>query len=151
MTVEFANKQAVLDRFKRIPETTGMSVRDTMNALVLHLLGYIKTQKLSGQVLHRRTGQLSRSMTSLVEQDGKEIKGEVSTNIPYAFTHEFGATITPREANYLVFQVNGRWVSTKQVTIPARPFMKPSLDENRDEYIKRLRQAFAQGARGRSV
>lgn len=40
----------------------------------------------------------------------------------YAATHQFGATIRPRDKKALKFQVNGHWFTVKQVVIPPRPF-----------------------------
>lgn len=45
----------------------------------------------------------------------------VGTNFEYAKTHQYGATIVPKEKPALKFMVNGHWVSVKKVTIPARP------------------------------
>ncbi len=39
----------------------------------------------------------------------------------YVRVHEYGATITPKRANWLVFKAaDGGWVRTKSVTIPPR-------------------------------
>jgi phage gpG-like protein len=41
----------------------------------------------------------------------------------YGPVHQFGATIQAKHAAYLRFVVGGKWVSKKEVTIPARPFL----------------------------
>jgi phage gpG-like protein len=72
-----------------------------------------------GQPL-RDTGRLQRSITS--KPDAKGVT--VGTNVKYAKTHQFGATIVPVKAKRLVFPgPNGRLIFAKKVTIPARPFM----------------------------
>jgi phage virion morphogenesis protein len=49
---------------------------------------------------------------------------EVGSNLEYAATHQFGATIKPREANALAFRLpGGQFVTVGQVEIPARPFL----------------------------
>ena len=63
----------------------------------------------------------------------------VGTNNIYAATHQFGVsgrTIQPRKAKVLRFQIGGRWVSARTVTIsiPARPFL--GLSEEEDAEIK---------------
>lgn len=48
----------------------------------------------------------------------------VGTNLIYAAVHQDGATIRPKSAKALKFRLpNGAWVTTKAVTIPARPFI----------------------------
>jgi phage gpG-like protein len=37
--------------------------------------------------------------------------------------HQLGGTIRAVRAEFLSFRLNGKWVRTKQVTIPARPFI----------------------------
>lgn len=48
---------------------------------------------------------------------------EVGTSKIYAAVHQFGATIEPRHAPYLVFSLGGRVVHATSVTIPARPYL----------------------------
>lgn len=49
---------------------------------------------------------------------------EWGTNMIYAGVHQFGATIRPVRANALRFQIPGvGWITRKEVTIPARPFI----------------------------
>ncbi len=45
------------------------------------------------------------------------------SNKVYAAIHQFGGTIKPVHAKALRFHLGGRWVSMKQVTIPARPYL----------------------------
>jgi len=71
-----------------------------------------------GNIL-RDTGRLRNSLTYEVQGD----RVTVGTNVLYAPVHQFGATITAKRAPFLVFQVGGRWVRKKSVTIPARPFL----------------------------
>jgi phage virion morphogenesis protein len=64
--------------------------------------------------------------------------GEVSwgSGMIYAAVHQFGATIVPKNAKALSFQLglDGRRVFAKSVTIPARPYLGISL-EDREEII----------------
>lgn len=48
----------------------------------------------------------------------------VASNWEFAHVHQLGAVIRPKRAKALRFRLaDGRWVFTKKVTIPARPFM----------------------------
>lgn len=71
----------------------------------------------------------------------------VGTNVIYAATHQYGARriIRARRKKALRFQVNGQWISKKQVsvTIPARPFLGLSdedmenIKETLEEYLSK--------------
>lgn len=72
-----------------------------------------------GQPL-RDTGRLQRSITSQVIGDAAVI----GTNVRYARTHQFGATILPVKAKRLAVPLAGGGSAfLKKATIPSRPFM----------------------------
>lgn len=73
----------------------------------------------TGQPLKNTGVNLLKSITSREDADGATI----GTNKFWAPVHQFGATIIPKNAQRLVFQINGVPVFAKSVTIPARPFM----------------------------
>lgn len=53
----------------------------------------------------------------------------VGTNLIYAGVHQFGATIRPKAASHLVFRLATGVVLAKSVTIPARPYLGISDDD----------------------
>lgn len=70
-----------------------------------------------------------RLLRSVVSRAGKDFV-EVGTNLKVpggaaslGAVHQFGADIKPKTAKFLAFRIGGRLVLTKQVKIPARPFM----------------------------
>lgn len=70
-----------------------------MQRLAIELQGNVKEDKLSGQVLHVRTGTLRRSINQRVESSGSQIVATVGTNVEYAAIHEYGfhGQVTVRE------------------------------------------------------
>ena len=46
-----------------------------------------------------------------------------SGSLAGAAIHQYGGTIRAVRANFLRFRLNGKWVMTKQVKIPARPYI----------------------------
>jgi len=54
----------------------------------------------------------------------------------YAAIHEFGGVITAHTTRGLIFQIEGQWIRTHSVTIPAKPYLRPVFDTNRDEIIE---------------
>lgn len=72
----------------------------------------------TGQPL-RDTGRLQRSITSQVQGDAVV----VGTNVRYARTHQYGATILPKNGEFLRVPVGDGFLFLRRVRIPARPFM----------------------------
>ena len=87
--------------------------------------------------LNVRSGSLRRSITSGVNIKGNSVVGSLGSNLIYARIHELSGTIRPRTGQYLRFQIEGQWKTVKSVFIPARPFLRPAIDENISE-IKNL-------------
>lgn len=57
---------------------------------------------------------------------------EIGTNVIYAAVHQFGATITAQSAGALFFRLaDGTAVQAGSVTIPARPYLGISVDDER--------------------
>jgi hypothetical protein len=53
----------------------------------------------------------------------------ILNNTYYANWLEKGVTINAKNKKYLRFKVNGEWKSCESVTVPARPFVQPAVDE----------------------
>lgn len=56
---------------------------------------------------------------------------EVGTNKPYAAAHQFGVTIKPVHGTHLRFMIGGKPVYARSVTIPARPYLGISAEDER--------------------
>lgn len=87
------------------------------------------------------SGRLAASLTSRLAGRGLELQGTLAARAPYAAAQEYGAVIQARRAAYLKFQVQGRWVQVKRVTLPARPFLGPSADDAAGELERLIIQA----------
>jgi phage gpG-like protein len=79
------------------------------------------------------TGLLRRSIHTTVKPEGSSVTGTIGSDVVYARIHEYGGTIVPRTAKWLQFKVNGQWVRTDKVTIPARPFLTPAITKNQEK------------------
>lgn len=85
------------------------------------------TRERAGEVLNVITGRLRGSISGkVVGSDTLEFGA--GSNVKYARIHEFGGTIKAKNAPWLTFPVGGRWARVKQVEIPARPYVKPSIE-----------------------
>lgn len=83
----------------------------------------------------RDTGRLANSFTSRPTERGFV----VGTNVSYAATHQYGATIVPKNRKELRFKGRGKgWIFAKRVVIPARPMVPwPHLSEKWSIAIKK--------------
>lgn len=89
------------------------------------------------------TGELRRSITSEVYQEGGEIVGKVFTPLEYAPYVEFGTGLFAENGGRTDVPWNyqddeGNWHSTSGMK--PRPYMRPALDENRAQIIRILKE-----------
>ena len=96
-----------------------------------HIITTYAADNARNQLNKHPTGNLTNSFS--VKREGKWILAGVF-GVIYAKIHEFGGIIKARNKPFLAFQVDGgEWVFTKSVTIPARPYMRPAVDNNQGE------------------
>jgi HK97 gp10 family phage protein len=88
------------------------------------------------------TGDLARSITSKVETTGNEVVGTVFTPLEYAPYVEYGTGLFAEAGNgrkdvpWHYQDDEGEWHSTSGQH--PQPFMRPALDENREQIVKIL-------------
>jgi phage gpG-like protein len=70
--------------------------------------------------LKSREASLWRSI-KVQNVTSREVK--FGSDRPYAAIHQFGGIIRAKNGGYLKFQVGGKWIYAKQVTMPPRPYM----------------------------
>jgi len=133
-------------RSVKLKKTTDRMSKNMDKGLVqaaILLQGSIKKDFLSGQVLNVRTNRLRSSVTYTNPEGspgGRFLK--VGTNVKYAPIHEYGATIVPKTAKVLRFNIPGvGWRSAHKVIIPPRPFMKPALKDNSDKIVRIIQKS----------
>jgi len=101
----------------------------------------------AGSRLAVGVGRLWRSLTHQVRIDGSRITAKVGTNVKYARIHEFGGRIRAKKGGWLHFKVGGQWVKVKEVVIPERPFLRPSVVEKFQATLKHVKDAVMEGYR----
>ena len=88
-------------------------------------------------------GELRRSITSKVEQNGNELQGVVFTPLEYAPYVEFGTGLFAEEGGrqdvpWHYKDDEGQWHTTSGMK--PHPFMRPALDENREQIIRIIKE-----------
>lgn len=81
-----------------------------------------------GAGILRESGMAGGLMGSIAMRAGRD-EVEVGSNKIYAAVHQFGATITPKAGQFLIFRMGGRLAIARSVTIPARPYLGVSGDD----------------------
>lgn len=173
INVTLVGKEAVLGKFRERREKVGAAIYKAMGREMSKLAEYVRTSKLSGQVLKNRTGTLRRSIHAMATREEGVISGQVGTNVEYAHVHEHGfhgpvqvreherhnksslkakrAGNTARRAGNAQRFVQARLneasaistvhAHTRQMNMPERAFLRPSLTERRQAVIDALRQS----------
>lgn len=160
LNIQITGDREVIARFTAMPDRIRRALLKKVTQLSLQLEGHIKSDKLSGQVLHVRSGKLRASIFSTATQTGDRTEGRAASSgdVKYAAIHEFGGTIDIPEitakGKALAFMMNGKQVFFKKVaahtvTMPERSFMRSSLADMKDQIITEMTQAVREGAQER--
>lgn len=107
-------------------------------------IGFIKLNM--DKVLARRSGNLIGSVT-IDEKYSSAHRAWVTfgPHTVYAAIHEFGGIIRPTNGPYLVFEVDGQLIFTKVVQMPARPYLRPAMEDHQNDIIDTLKVGLVQG------
>lgn len=145
---------SVLDeRLKRIPQQLHQSILRAVTRLAIEIQGYVKTDKLSGQALHVRTGTLRRSINFKVVDTPVRIGATVGTNVEYAAAHEYGfqGPVTVKAHLRQMSMAFGKPVANpreiavrsfvRQVNLPERSFLRSALQDFEPRILSDLREA----------
>lgn len=158
---EILGVPAVTAKLKRIPPDVQLALGKSVGRICLALVRTVKQNKLTGQVLHVRSGRLRRSIHSEVSSTETAVTGIVGTNVEYAAAHEYGFTGTESVRQHLrtITQAFGRAIKggavqvqvsahSRQVNLPERSFLRSALREMAPEITMQLRQAVNNALRG---
>lgn len=134
----------VLNRLRAASPEIVARVKPTMYRLAIMLQRKVKTEKLSGQVLHVRSGTLRRSISQRVTVEGGLLTGVVGTNLKYGRVHEYGGRVSIRE--HVRKSRIGTIYTVRQHdrTFPERSFLRSSLAELLPTIRKELQVAARQ-------
>jgi len=90
------------------------------------------------------TGTLRRYLhSSKPTRKSGQWEVQVGTNLRYAAIHEYGGIIKAKNKPFLVFKIGGKLIFTKSVQIPARPYLRPAFDSQKDAAITEVGEALA--------
>ena len=136
--------EALLARLSGAHDRLQASLLQAVERLSIRVQSEVKEGKLTGQVLHVRTGTLRRSINRVVEQDDRKTVATVGTNVVYGRIHEYGyqGTVDVREH---ARNVGGTSTTVRahqrNVNLPERSFLRSTLREYEGEINATLREA----------
>ena len=131
---------------------------------MIYAEGYVKTEKLSGQVLRNRTGHLRASIVAGVDRAPGTITGFYGVpqgpTLVYGRAHEFGfaGVVTVKEHLRRVTEAFGRPLAepvlatvgahTRAMHLPPRSYLRTTLEELRPLFERELGAALPEAVRG---
>lgn len=165
--------EAISRELQRLAQEVSPDSR-TMQILLIRIANKIvnDAKKNVAQVLVMRSGKLRRSIGFKLREGGVDIG---SFGVPYANIHEFGGRITPKGRKFLTIpqerafigrsalnfdlsfgrldgkpylftkQKTAAYRLVRQVTIPARPYLRPAFEENEEFAIDLIRRTLISG------
>ena len=137
ITMRVRGDKEVMRRLETMNDRIRMSLRRAIEKEAIFETGYVKKNKLSGQVLNVRTGTLRRSINYRIESGDKFVTAKIGTNVIYAAIHEYGGVIHHyARSSTKTHKTSNGW----DVKMPMRSFMRSTLRDNRDRIFESLRK-----------
>jgi len=161
LSVQVSGDTELIERIGKMPSGVHNALLRKITALAIEMQRKIRVDKLSGQVLNKRTGALQSSIFQEVSDERTAIIATVSAgkDVPYAAIHEYGGVtkphdIYPKNAKALHFFIGGKEVFAKVVhhpgsKMPERSYMRSTLADMKQEIIDGMTDAVRQGANGK--
>lgn len=136
INIEFLNVDSVLSALDDIGDSP--EVRNALGRACAVV------ERSAKQKAPKDTGALRRSITSKIEVEGNEIVGTVYTPLEYAPYVEYGTGLFAEEGGrkdvpWCYQDDKGDWHTTSGQK--PQPFMRPALNENREEIIRIVKEA----------
>lgn len=144
INIQIVGDKALSLKLNYMTEKTKKSLTQAITILSIKLKNHIIKDKLSGQVLNHRTGNLWRSIQQEVHSEGTSIIGKVFSagDVKYAAIHEYGGSVRTRLGTGVGKPKPG---GKATIEMPERSFMRSSLADMRDEIVERLSVAVGDG------
>ena len=139
-----ADLAEIVNSFEERKRLVKTNLYNAFRRIARELASYIKYQKLSGQVLNRKSGRLMGSVGMSVTQSDGDFQLRVfagGEEAPYAIVHELGGTIQV-PAHMSASRLGCQYmIAAHSARYPQRSFMRTSLEENEDAISEKIQEA----------
>lgn len=138
MSFEIDGLDNVLENISAVSDNT-----DKLEAAIVRAC--LLVERSAKQKAPKGNGDLARSISSKVETSGSEVIGTVFTPLFYAPYVEYGTGLFAEAGNgrkdvpWHYQDDEGEWHTTSGMK--PQPFMRPALNENREQIIRMLEDA----------
>ena len=175
ISFQVVGDKAVVARLQTLPDRLRVVLIARMQAFTALMVGRVRREKLSGNPLHRRSGNLSASIRQDVQNTPASVIGRVYSDgtVPYAKVHEFGGAVTVPGHLAKGYSAKGRWQTMSQAfgrpimpmavyipkhdvgsyvvrsytyTAKVRSFLRTTLAESRDRFVTMVKGALREAA-----
>lgn len=138
MAIELEGLEGVLEALQDIEDTEQLESVLTKCCLLV--------ERTAKQKALKDTGELRRSITSEVRNNGTALEGVIYTPLEYAPYVEYGTGLFAENGGRQDVPWNykddeGNWHSTSGMK--PQPFMRPAFNENRERIIEMIKESVA--------
>ena len=135
MSIQFQGLEEILNSLEKVADTQNFEAALGKACAVV--------ERAAKQNAPKGTGELRRSITSKIEENGGELQGIVYTPLEYAPYVEYGTGLFAENGGRQDVPWNyqddkGEWHSTSGQH--PHPYMRPALDDNREEILRILKE-----------
>jgi len=139
MSIQVEGADALIERLESMVD------EDTIRRALGRVCALV--ERSAKQKAPKGTGELRRSISSEIRQDGEGLTGVVFTPLYYAPYIEFGTGLFAEEGGrqdvpWCYQDDEGEWHSTSGQH--PRPYMRPALNENREQIKRILKEAITE-------
>lgn len=139
LRMEFIGGDVLAAVLRSYGDKVQTAIVQSVGRSALRLQREVMQNRLSGQVLNVRAGNLRRSIHQQVTNTGSAVIGEVNTNVRYGKAHEYGfaGTVNVKASLRQVRQAFGRPLKSpryvqvrahsRNVRLPERSFLRSAL------------------------
>jgi len=126
-----------------------LELERALGVAAAEVIGYTQKKRLSGPKMPRGEsggffgsrlavgqhygGHLRDSLTKRVKVTGQKVTAKIGTNVGYGAVHEFGKSVKR---------------GSKMIKMPLRPWLRPSVQEERPRILKQILAAMMRSYRG---
>jgi phage gpG-like protein len=107
-TARVEGEARTIDNLRKGQGAVKVERKQRMEQASMYLQNYIQRNKLSGNPLKRRTGNLANQMNYNVTETGDNVIGRVGNRMVYAAMHETGKT---KDGSTSIIPKNGKYLS----------------------------------------
>ena len=143
---------AVSIGYAEAPRLVSSTIVKVLTKIGAGLVSWVKTRKLTGQILQRRTGSLSRAIFSRLGLDGQSAVlylGADASKAPGARVQEYGGDIHAKRSKFLTIPVGKNLTGNGVMRVSPREFIaNPSALGFASSFVNRRRTAIMGVTRG---